>query len=111
MKIPRSAKKFIDEEFKRHHEDRKREEKAFGKKTISYLTSVQDACSDLLHFGFQDLKKVKTITVTVQVELKNNEKWGHTVMSAPNIPNIFDKKKLNKEITAAGKRRKGGTML
>lgn len=105
MKIPKSSQKFMDEEFKRHNQDRKREEKAFGKETITFLTSAQDACSDLLHLGFKDLKKVKTITVTVNVELKNGEKWGHTVMSAPNMPSILDRNKLNKEIVAEGKRR------
>jgi hypothetical protein len=101
MKIPKSAQKFMDEEFKRHKEDRKREEKAFGKTTISYIYSVQHACLDLLHFGFKDLKKVASITVTVQIDLKNGAKLGHTTSSLPNIP------KLN--MKAAQK--KGATML
>jgi len=97
--LPKSARDFMDAEIKDDAKRRNRQEKAFGKSTISYVHAVQDACSDLLHFGFKDLKKVQSITVTVQVELKNGEKLGRTTCNVPNMP-----KRVEKMINDAGKR-------
>lgn len=88
IRLSRAEQKEFDKEMADDKRREKATEKAFGKTTIRYLYSVQDACSDLLHFGFRDLKKVRTITVTVAVELENGKKWGRTVSSIPNMPKL-----------------------
>lgn len=103
MKIPKSTRKFIDDEIADDQRRQKAQEKAFGKKTIRYFYSVQDACSDLLHFGPKDLKKVQHIDVTVSVELKNGEKWGRTISSVPNMP-----KRVTKRLNEVYKKAKRG---
>lgn len=100
MKIPKSTRKYMADEIADDRRRQKAQEKAFGKKTIRYFYSVQDACSDLLHFGPKDLKKVQHIDVTVSVELKNGKKWGRTVFSVPNMP-----KRVKEMLNAAGKKK------
>lgn len=99
IRIPKSARDFMDAEYKDDVKRRKRQEKAFGKKTISYVHAVQDACSDLLHFGF-DIKTIRSITVTVSIEKMDGEKLGRTMYSVPNMP-----KRVEKMINDAGKRK------
>lgn len=100
MKIPKSAQKFMDAEIADDRRRQKAKEKAFGKPTLAYIHSVQHACLDLLHFGFKDTTKVRSITVTVAVELKNGAKLGHVACSMPNMPD-----RVKDLIAAAGKKK------
>lgn len=98
-RIPKSARNFMDKEIADDAKRRRQAEKMFSKTTISYVHAVQDACSDLLHFGFKDLKKVEFINVTIEIELKNGAKLGRTTSCVPNMP-----KRVGKMINDAGKR-------
>ncbi len=68
----------LDREIRDDKRRRKAELKAFGKDGIRHIYVVQDACSELLNLGFKK-KDLRSVTVTVQVELKNGAKMGRTV--------------------------------